>query len=90
MESISYKPQALSPTDRPRHLTFDVTRNGHRSHTARCRQLDIAAQGNSFEDLYANVRQAVRRYFSQESTDGAIELVVKNNPCPDPKAQRGR
>jgi predicted RNase H-like HicB family nuclease len=49
-------------------LVFEVTQEGDGGYCAECLTLDIFTQADTWEELRANVREAVRGYFF----DGAV------------------
>jgi len=55
-------------------LVFSVTQEGDGGYVAECLSHDIFTQGNSWDELRANVREAVSAYFFDQPKPGAVRL----------------
>jgi predicted RNase H-like HicB family nuclease len=55
-------------------LVFEVTQEADGGYTAECLSLDIFTQGNSWDELRLNVREAVQAYFFEGNAPGSIRL----------------
>lgn len=55
-------------------LVFTVTQEGDGGFVAECLSHDILTQGENWEELRANVREAVRGYFFDQPKLSAIRL----------------
>jgi len=61
--------------DRPvMEIVFDVTQEGDGGYVAECLSHDIFTQGNTWEELRANVREAVSAYFFDQPKPAAVRL----------------
>jgi predicted RNase H-like HicB family nuclease len=55
-------------------IVFEVTQEADGGYCAECSTLDIFTQADSWEELRANVRQAVRAYFFDGGIPERIRL----------------
>ena len=55
-------------------IVFSVTQEHEGGFTAECLSHDIFTQGNNWEDLRANVREAVSAYFFDQPKPDAVRL----------------
>jgi hypothetical protein len=55
-------------------LVFSVTQENDGGYVAECLSHDIFTQGDSWEQLRANVREAVSAYFFDQPKPGAVRL----------------
>ena len=55
-------------------IVFTVTQESDGGYVAECLSHDIFTQGNSWEELRANVREAVSAFFFDQSKPSAIRL----------------
>ena len=53
---------------------FSVTQESDGGYTAECLSHDIFRQGNSWEEMRANVREAVSGYFFDQAKPNAVRL----------------
>jgi predicted RNase H-like HicB family nuclease len=55
-------------------IVFSVTQEADGGFVGECLSHDISTQGDSWEDLRANAREAVRAFFFDQSKPTAIRL----------------
>jgi predicted RNase H-like HicB family nuclease len=55
-------------------LVFEVTQEADGGYCAECLTLDIFSQADTWDELRANVREAVRGYFFDESIPESVRL----------------
>lgn len=55
-------------------IVFAVTQDSDGGFTAECLSHDIFTQGNTWEELRANVREAVSAYFFDQPKPAAVRL----------------
>jgi predicted RNase H-like HicB family nuclease len=55
-------------------IVFSVTQEGDGGYVAECLSHDIFTQGNTWEELRVNVREAVAAYFFDQSKPSAVRL----------------
>ena len=55
-------------------LIFEVTREADGGYCAECLTLDIFSQADTWDELRANVREAVRGYFFDRSIPASVRL----------------
>jgi predicted RNase H-like HicB family nuclease len=55
-------------------IVFTVTQEGDGGYVAECLSHDIFTQGNTWEELRANVREAVSAYFFDQPKPAAVRL----------------
>ena len=55
-------------------IVFSVTQENDGGYTAECLSHDIFTQGNTWEELRANVREAVSAYFFDQPKPSAVRL----------------
>ena len=55
-------------------IVFSVTQESDGGYTAECLSHDIFTQGDSWEEMRANVREAVSGYFFDQAKPNAVRL----------------
>jgi predicted RNase H-like HicB family nuclease len=55
-------------------LVFEVTQEADGGYCAECLTLEIFSQADTWDELRANVREAVRGYFFDTSIPGSVRL----------------
>jgi predicted RNase H-like HicB family nuclease len=55
-------------------IAFSITQENDGGYTAECLSHDIFTQGNTWEELRSNVREAVSAYFFDQPKRGLIRL----------------
>jgi len=55
-------------------IVFSVTQEGDGGYAAECLSHDIFTQGGTWEELRANVREAVSAYFFDQPKPAAVRL----------------
>ena len=55
-------------------IVFTVTQEGDGGYVAECLSHDIFSQGNTWEELRANVREAVSAFFFDQPKPSAVRL----------------
>ena len=66
-------------------LVFSVTQEEDGGFVAECLSHDIFTQGDTWEQLRANIREAVSGYFFDQPKPAAVRLhLVRDEPGPDP------
>jgi len=55
-------------------LIFEVTQEADGGYCAECLTLDIFTQGDTWDDLRSNVREAVRAYFFDQPIPDRVRL----------------
>ena len=55
-------------------IVFTVTQEGDGDYVAECLSQDIFTQGNTWEELRANVREAVSAFFFDQPKPSAVRL----------------
>ena len=55
-------------------IVFSVTQESDGGYVAECLSHDIFTQGNTWEELRANVREAVSAYFFDQPKPSAVRL----------------
>jgi len=64
----------ISGDSRVMEIVFNVTQEGDGGYVAECLSHDIFTQGNTWEELRANVREAVSAYFFDQPKPAAVRL----------------
>jgi predicted RNase H-like HicB family nuclease len=60
--------------NRSMELVFSVTQENDGGYVAECLSHDIFTQGSSWDELRANVREAVSAYFFDQAKPSAVRL----------------
>lgn len=55
-------------------IVFSITQESDGGYVAECLSHDIFTQGNTWEDLRANVREAVSAFFFDQTKPSAVRL----------------
>ncbi len=55
-------------------IVFGITQEGDGGFVAECLSHDIFAQGNTWEELRANVREATAAYFFDQAKPSSVRL----------------
>jgi predicted RNase H-like HicB family nuclease len=63
-----------SGDSRAMEIVFNVTQEGDGGYVAECLSHDIFTQGNTWDELRANVREAVSAYFFDQPKPAAVRL----------------
>ena len=66
--------QIIAPILGNMEIVFSVTQDGDGGYVAECLSHDIYTQGNSWEELRANAREAVSAFFFDQAHPSAIRL----------------
>ncbi len=64
----------LSRNIQSMEIVFGITQEGDGGFVAECLSHDIFAQGNTWEELRANVREATAAYFFDQAKPSSVRL----------------